>query len=299
MKYSLDLDEPLGDEVRRIAAGRLTAAAGLLGQRPDGLDEAIHDARRHIKQCRALYRLVAHEAQAFHEAENARLAGIARRLSALRDATALIDAAHYLKAEVPTRANGMLMDRLVKRLEQRREVLTRISDAAVETLASAERDLMDAADAAGRLAFPHARRKCAACLARGWERVGRKARAAIAAASEGHDEAFHDLRKRTQDRWMHAALLRGLWPTAMTAIQRQAKALSDLLGHAQDLALLLQAVSASDELVSDSVESEAVREVVLTRQTALRAECRETATALFGKSRPRDGRMIDRLILDR
>lgn len=299
MKFNLDLDRPLRDEVRRIASGRLGSAAELLSVKPEGLDNAIHDARRHIKQCRALYRLIRSEAQHFQKTENARLGDIGRRLSSMRDAKALIEATHYLKHEIPSKSNGMLMDRLAKRLDQRRATMTDNSEKATEALASAEQDLKTAAAEAGDLGLPHSGRKSAACLAAGWDMIGKKARAAIEAAASGHEEGFHDLRKRSQDRWMHAALLRDLWPTAMTAIQRQGKALSDLLGHAQDLEILLAAVSDSNDLVSDTVESEAIRDAVISQQTKLHAECLDVAWAYFGKSKPRDGDMIERLLRER
>jgi CHAD domain-containing protein len=299
MKYSLDFDEPLEDEVRRIAFGRLTDAAELLRQQPDGLDEAIHLARRHIKHCRALYRLIRSRAQDFQKAENERLGDIARRLSAMRDAKALVEATDYLRHEMPTKSNGLLMDRLGKRLDQRRKVITKASDETAETLESAAHGLLAAAKAVGELALPQARRKSAACLAQGWQTVNRKARAAIKASAHDHNEAFHDMRKRTQDRWMHAALMRDLWPSAMSAIQRQGKTLSDMLGHAQDLAILLDAVTGSDELVSDAVETEAVRDVILSQQKKLQDQCRELASALFKRSKPRDSVMIERLLLDR
>lgn len=296
MKYSLDLDEPLEDEVRRIASGRLTDAAGLLREQPDGLDEAIHLGRRHIKQCRALYRLVRNGAEDFQKAENERLGEIGRRLSRMRDATALIDATQYLKHEIPSKSNGMLMDRLAKRLDRRRETKTRNSNKAQEALASAADDLLVAADAVSDLSLPHGRRKSANCVAGGWEKIGKKAQAAIKASADGHDEAFHDLRKRTQDRWTHAALLRDVWPSAMTAIHRRAKMLSDMLGHAQDLTLLLHTVSDSSELVADAVESEAISDVVLAQKSKLQDECREFAQTLFANAKPRDGKQIALLL---
>ena len=195
--------------------------------------------------------------------------------------------------------DGLLMDLLAKRLDHRRADMTTSSTEATEALASAERDLLAAADASRGLTLPSARRKSAACLARGWERVSRKARAAMAASREGQDDAFHDMRKRVQDRWMHAALMRDLWPSAFGAIHRQAKTLSDMLGHAQDLAILLHAIAGSSELVSDAVESEAIRDLVVAQQRKLQRECRELAAALFGKAKPRDGVMIERLLLDR
>ena len=292
MKYSLDLDKSLADEVRRITSGRLTDAAGLLREQPHGLDEAIHQARRHIKQCRALYRLVGSGNADLRKAENMRLGEIGRRLSHLRDAKALIEATEYLKHEIPSKSNGMLMDRLAKRLDRRRETVTQNADKATEAVASAANDLSAAAKATDGLALPHARRKGAACIADGWEQTGRKARAAIKQSADGHDEAFHDLRKRTQDRWMHAALLRDLWPSAMTAIHRQARMLSDMLGHMQDLTVLLHTVLDSSDLVADAVESEAIRDVVVAQRQKLRDECRAFGKTLFSDPKPRDGKQI-------
>jgi hypothetical protein len=298
MKFSLDLDAPLTDEVRRVARLRLAAAADLLAARPDGLDAAIHDARRHIKQCRSLYRLVAREAKPFQERENARLAALARRLSGLRDARALVEVTAYLKHEIPTKANGLLMDRLGRRLEQRRQQTIAGDGAAEAVVGGAVADLDEAARAVADLDLPGARRKAVACLARGWDRTGRKARLAIEATAQDPDQGFHDLRKRCQDRWMQAGLLRALWPTAMMAMRDQAKHLSDLLGHAQDLTVLLETVNGDAALVGDGVESEAITEVVLGERGRLRETCHGLAKTVFGKARPRDRDMLERLLLN-
>lgn len=299
MKYSLDLDESLRDEARRVGVSRLRAAIGVLSAQPKGLDEAIHGARRHIKQCRSLFRLVASEAPAFQKAENARLGDIARRLSAMRDAKALVEVTDYLKREIPGKANSLLMDRLARRLEQRHRAVTHEDGGAVEALATVIADLEAAAEATDGLELPHARRKAADCLARGWDRTGKKARVALKATEQGHDEAFHDLRKRSQDRWMQAGMLLELWPTAMASIQRQAKYLSDLLGYVQDLTVLLATLAESDDLVGDTVESEAIGEAVIGQRARLHEQCRELAADVFGKTRPKDRDVIARLLLDR
>lgn len=297
MEYSIDFAETLESQVRSIARHRLEDAASLLDDMPDGADKAIHGARKHIKQCRALYRLIAESAKDFQQFENQRLGDIARELSHLRDAAALLDVTEYLKHEINSKSNAMLMDRLAKRLERRHRHLTGESQEASKILHTASRDLRQAAADVDRLDLPNGPRKGADCVVTGWEKVGKKARRAMAAAASGdHDEAFHDLRKRSQDRWMHAALLRDLWPTAMTSIQRQAKTLSDLLGHMQDLSVLGETVATTPELVQDNVENEAVRDAIRTQQDKLREESLELAEDLFRKSKPRDGKMIGRLI---
>lgn len=300
MEYSIDFTESLESQVRRIARHRLEDAASLLDDMPNGADEAIHGARKHIKQCRALYRLVADSAKEFQQSENKRLGDIARELSHLRDAAALMDVTQYLKHEINSKSNAMLMDRLAKRLERRHRRLTGDSEEASEILHKASRDLRQAASDVDRLGLPNGPRKGADCVVTGWDKVSKKARRAIAAAAYGdHEEAFHDLRKRSQDRWMHAALISDLWPTAMISIQRQAKGLSDLLGHMQDLSVLDEAITTAPELVQDNVENEAVRDAIRTQQTKLREESLEQAGDLFRRSSPRDGKVIGRLIRKR
>jgi len=300
MDYKIDFTESLEGEVRRIARHRLEDAASLLDDMPDGADRAIHDARKHIKQCRALYRLVADSAKEFQQAENQRLGDIARELSHLRDAAALIEVTGYLKQEIGSKANTMLMDRLAKRLERRHRHVTGKSAEAAETLYKASRDLRVAASDVDRLDLPNGARRGADCVVTGWEKVGKKARRAMALATTGdHEEAFHDLRKRSQDRWMHAALLNDLWPTAMISMRRQAKGLSDVLGHIQDLSVLNEAITTAPELAQDNVENEAVREAIDIQQAKLREQSLELAEDMFRKSRPRDGKVISRLIRKR
>ncbi|CAN7211807.1 CHAD domain-containing protein [Rhizobium sp. LjRoot254] len=300
MEYDIDFAESLESQVRRIARHRLEDAASLLDDMPDGPDHAIHGARKHIKQCRALYRLVADSAKEFQRAENQRLGDIARELSHLRDAAALMQVTQYLKHEINSKSNAMLMDRLAKRLERRHRRLTGESEEASEILHKASGDLRQAASDVNRLDLPNGPQKGADCVVTGWEKVGKKARRAIAAAASGHhEEAFHDLRKRSQDRWMHAALISDLWPTAMISIQRQAKSLSDLLGHMQDLSVLDEAITTAPELVQDNVENEAVRDAIRTQQAKLREESLDQAGDLFRKSKPRDGKVIGRLIRKR
>ena len=299
MKYSLDLDEPLPDEVRRIASARLSAALALLRSQPEGLDTAVHGARRHIKQCRSLHRLVASALPGAGKAEDARLGRIGRRLSSMRDASALVEAANYLRHEARATEDRSRMERLATRLEQRRNAAEQTHEAVAERLGSVIGALDKALSVTRDLALPAARRKRAACLAHGWDRTGCKIREALEATADGHDEAFHDLRKRIQDRWMQAGMLETLWPTAMIAIQRQAKYVSDLLGHAQDLTMLLEAVSGDDGLAGDAVEGKAIDEAIRRQRMDLRERCRALARDLSDQSRPRDRATIERLLLDR
>lgn len=96
MSYRVRPDRALDGEVHKAAAHQLGKAIAVLTDRPQGLHEAVHAARKNIKRVRALYRLIAPIAREFQQHENDRLRDMARSLSGLRDATALIEASHYL-----------------------------------------------------------------------------------------------------------------------------------------------------------------------------------------------------------
>ncbi len=59
MSYRIRPDRPLDDEVQRVAAHQLGKAMAVLTDRPQGLHEAVHAARKNIKRVRGLYRLIA------------------------------------------------------------------------------------------------------------------------------------------------------------------------------------------------------------------------------------------------
>lgn len=63
MSYRIRPDRPLDDEVQRVAAHQLGKAMAVLTDRPQGLHEAVHAARKNIKRVRGLYRLIAPRAR--------------------------------------------------------------------------------------------------------------------------------------------------------------------------------------------------------------------------------------------
>jgi len=62
MTYAFRPGRPFTNDFRAIAAEQLTQAVMTLEDRPDGLHEAIHEARKNFKRLRSLYRLVAADA---------------------------------------------------------------------------------------------------------------------------------------------------------------------------------------------------------------------------------------------
>lgn len=296
MAYRIDFERPLEHEVRRIAAHQISEALDLLKRQQNGPHEAVHDARKCIKRARALYRLIRPEAGEFAGQQDDRLGNIAGELAHLRDVAALVEAAHYLQAGSTAKPESQALGHIARTLEKERDHLSEHLEKISATIATAIGALDDARQALSRLSLTDNRKKTADCLSRGWQLIDEKARKALALCTEATDDVpFHSLRKRSQDRWMHAMLLRALWPTAMIAIGHDAKALVDLLGHEHDLAVLAGQLAAPEFPNSDVDKQAALLAVARERQTLQRASL-DAGRHLFDKKPQRDAEIVALLI---
>lgn len=283
MPYRIKPVRPLTGEIRRVAEEQLRTAIDVLTHQPDGVHEAIHEARKKFKRVRNLYRLVAYGKRDFRRQENTRLRDAAAALSHVRDATALIETLSYLQGHAETAGEQ-------NALEHARQVLTERRDA----VAAAETDLEEkvhraiaeceaAIEAVDALSFDDGHRKAARLLAKGWKKSLRKACAALEACHEAADaEAFHELRKAGQAYWMNLSLLRDVWPSAMRAKRGEAKSLVDMLGHEHDIALLVELLNDDPGLLGGGEELSHLLGVIIRQQQVIRREALERAGHIFG-----------------
>ncbi len=295
MGYRIDFGAPLEDEARRIAAELLEEAAELLEKQPNGVHEAIHDARKNIKRIRALYRLIASEIGEFQAAENDRLRVIARALSHLRDSAVLVETTDYLEKETNAQQAKAIIHRLGRAMKKRRDQIAAEGDELAMALAAAVSGLQEALAAVDYLDLPKLRKQTTRCIVSGWRKTGKKALKALSTCQDADDEIpFHDLRKRAQDRYMQATLLHSLWPSGMHSLQCQAKALVDILGREHDLAVLNeQVLGDKDRNAAD--HAQLLRAIAAEREK-LQASARELATEVFNDKPKRDAGIIELLI---
>lgn len=296
MPYRIRPDRPFGDEVVAVASEQLRRAVSALEDQPDGLHEAIHEARKKFKRVRSLYRLVALDQKQFRTTENARLRDTARTLSIVRDATALIETVAYLE-------NHALNDEEKRALAHARAALTERRDA----LALAETDLPDKVVAAiaacheaiaslETASFPSSPRKAAKLLAKGWRKGLAGAHTALDDCHNSvHEEAFHELRKAGQTYWMNLSLLRDIWPSAMHAKRAEAKALVDTLGHEHDLALLADLLDRETGLIGGGEEFSHLLGAIIRQQQELRRDALLRARHLLSDTPAREGMIIEAL----
>jgi CHAD domain-containing protein len=243
MPFSIRPDRAFTAQFRRAARRQLRNAIKILDERPHGIDDAIHQARKRLKRVRSLYRLVSREMPEFCGRENARLRDIAASLSTLRDAAALVETATYLRDRARDAEEAEAIGRIVAVLAARRDQIAGMHSDVDAIVPDTIRALKTAIMALEDVHFAGSRRKHGQLLAKGWSDTVRKARKAIGSCQRRTSaEAFHTLRKRTQDYRAYHRLLSPLWPAAMAAKYDVVSGLIDLLGRVYDLELLCDLV---------------------------------------------------------
>lgn len=245
MAYRMKRGEPVSDAIKRIAREELADAAVTLRAGPN--DTAIHEARKSLKKVRALLRLVKSDLGSDYRAENARLRGIGRRLSPLRDAKAMIEAVERIgehhRVPAPVR-NGLWRRKLL--VEKRVGIQERAMAAAVAL--DDERERADQ--------WP-LETKGFAAIDRGFETAFRRGRKALARyLKTGHREDLHEWRKRVKDHWYHVRLLEDLWTEAMKGYEHALKTLEDLLGETLNLWMLHDQLPPTHAAFAGTVERE-------------------------------------------
>lgn len=218
-------DRNIARAFSRIARDRLDhATAALDGAEP--LEEALHTARKDIKKLRALYKLL-RPAFPDYRKENRSLRDSARRVSALRDGTAMIECYDRLligrnRAETAAFAPWRLA---LEAEATPPDFAPRVAELRAALVAARARSKHWALKANGFDA-----------LAPGLEEGYRAARAAMKqAAKTGTHETFHEFRKRVKVHWYQAMLLAPIARDLMAPHVALAGELGERLGDLHDL----------------------------------------------------------------
>ena len=231
MAYRFKIGEEFGDGLRRIGAEQIERAISQLESAPTGT--AVHETRKCMKRIRALLRLVrAGIGEGAYKRENARFGDIGRMLSTSRDQAVIRATADRLEADHPEQAAAL---RALKRAvpdpgrSGNGTAAKRLAGRAIRELRDADRawrELLLRGDGADSIASG---------VARGLLEL----RDAVAGSEGGEDEAVHDWRKAVQRHWRHMLLVREGWPLHFEARAAEAKQVSEILGLAQDLTLVI------------------------------------------------------------
>jgi len=267
--------------VARSAREQLDRALAELGDTKRDRHAAIHEARKCCKRLRGLLRLARSGlGDKLYRRENAAVRDAARRLSALRDAEALLET--YDK----------LSERFADKIDRRRIAPVRRALAGRHAeLAEADLEERIAAFCADLAAVrqrlptwpPAGGFDVLSTGLRGtYERARKAMQAAYAAPSA---ERFHDWRKRVKYHRYHLELLAGMWPRQIGGRCKEVKALGGRLGDEHDLAVLQASLVAEPGSFGED-SARAVLALAERRRAELRAIMRPLGGRLFAE-RPR------------
>lgn len=203
--------------------------------------ETVHEVRKRCKKIRATVRLVRPALGDTYDDENAWYRDIARQLSDMRDAQALIET--YDEHIVPIVEDALdesTRTSIRETLVDRRERI------------ATEQNLDDRlADVRKKLQEGRPRIESWQLDADGFEAIGPGVRksyhrgqvAMEVAYEEPTTEHFHEWRKRAKYHRYHIRLLRNIWRSPMKTRRSQLKDLTDHLGDEHDLAVFRQGLT--------------------------------------------------------
>lgn len=245
MSYRLKVSEPLGEAVPRIICEQIERVRDELSDQRDPV-AAVHEARKSLKRIRALLKLVRPGLDAaVYDREANRYRTIAGELSPTRDRDVMASSLTSMIKVARADEAPALLDIKAKLLtpaasgdssgpRQHDGVLAKLAEAQAAAQGLVVEGDADTVKQGLRNAYRKGRR------------LQRRA------YDEASDETFHELRKSVQLHWRHMQLLQKSWPELFAARIEAARSLSQMLGDQQDMAVLIEAIKARDDLPEDA-----------------------------------------------
>ncbi len=256
MSYRLKAQAAIASEVKRIANKQLALAIEELravGDRRS--DNAVHEARRHVKKVRALLRLVRPRLGDGYDVDTRRMRTANRMLAPIADGRAVVDTLARLgrkgRASPSRRAltaiRGVLNQRAA-RIDRKAE-LDRVLPKVARLLRLEDQRVAEWTLGAGGFR----------AIAPGLEASVRRARKAMTrTAARPTTEHYHAWRRRVKDLWFQVRLLEDRCGNALVADQRRLEDLDGLLGEYHNVALLEQVLT-KEALLSRQMTARSLR----------------------------------------
>jgi CHAD domain-containing protein len=223
MAYQFLPGEPIPDAVRRILGEQLDRIGAHLAS------AEVHEARKRIKETRALLRLVRSDLGDDYVVENTWLRDAAHSLTGARDAEAMIETLDKTLKRTEDRALRQDIGRAKRSIRARSRRLGTQSTIAGELLSAARTRLPLRSEIPDRFA----------AIGRGLSRTYGAGRRAFHRAIVSHSPTdLHTLRRRVKDHWYQVRLLTTAAPDLLDPYADTIKDLSDFLGEHHDLIVL-------------------------------------------------------------
>jgi CHAD domain-containing protein len=272
--------EPATKGLRRVVR-RLTrkalAALDAGGKPPP--DEAVHEARKRLKQVRAALRLLREAlGSRTYSRENAGFRDAARPLTQLRDAKVLVDTLDELVENAGAEANGRAVNRVRRALERNHHEVRRGVDEG--DLLGSVRTALEAAQK--RVEDWRPGRGGWSVLGPGLRRVYRNGRDAFAIAqADPSVQNLHEWRKQVKYLWRQLQTLEPIEPAAVGLLVEKAHQLGDWLGDDHDLAFLRDKLRELPARTLGQAARDALNGLIDRRRTALQSQAEDLGRSLY------------------
>ncbi len=269
MDFFLNPPRPLQGEIQRVVLELIADAQEQLRREEAEIHHGIHDARKDFKKIRAVLRLVRLPLGESFEIENQSFRDLGRALSSTRDSEAMIEAFDSLMEEDGTELRPDLAHRTREYLVSRRDERTATASNFDETRSNISSELERASERTRRWEMDgEGFSLLENGLRRGYRAARRTGREALVDPSAA---SIHEWRKHNKIHWYHIRLLAGVWAGEGNAWRAGLDRLNDILGHHQDLELLIELADSGIPHYT-RFESDHLRQLLRRRQDRLRDE---------------------------
>lgn len=281
MSFRLQTAEPVPEGIRRIAAEQIADAVQELTDQRSNRHKAIHSARQRCKRVRAVLRLVRADLGGRYSEENRRFRDIARQLSDVRDAEAVIEAVDKLYADCKNQREIDLL-RAVRRMLTARRAQILASEKGLDTRVA---EVVAALREAGEevTSWPLSKPDFDLLEPGIQEAYAGTRKAFFAAYCEPSNVRFHEARKRIKYHWYHMRIVHNIWPEMLRAYRRSLKRLSDRLGDDHDLTVMRAIVLEHTNAFSDARDLRDTLSLVERRRTQFRAQAHVLGRRVFAE----------------
>jgi hypothetical protein len=234
------------NEVQRIADKQLEIAIAELPRIGDpNSDQAVHEARRHLKKIRALIRLMRLDPKDAYRTTDRRLRAVSRQLARIADSESVVGTFQRLTERYPNELSGETIETVQRVLAANRQAANRqaLENAVMQSgLPVLQRERKRVQRWRIRNGGPRA---IAAGLEKSIRRARRQMRRATATPTLNN---MHRWRRRVKDLWLHVRLLQARCEGHLQPLQERLAALDECLGEYHNCALLIQALTVVDML---------------------------------------------------
>ena len=240
MSYRLKARESLPKGIKRIAAEEVAKAIDKLSSTQEqGIDEAVHQARKRLKKTRAVVRLVRDRlGKKSYKQENARFRDLGRNLANLRDIKVRIETLDNLIAHFDTVDPETFIDiRRELRVDYRQEYQSVVNEDVTTSIKDRLKDSKTEINnwQIGSNGWSTVDKSLKRVYKRGYKALQK-------AISKPTAENFHDWRKRVKYLRYQLEILSPMWSDVIKSYIEQTHNLTDYLGEEHDLAVLQELV---------------------------------------------------------